>query len=122
VEELCYETLYAFYNSGLLSISPGRDAARPIPFDARRNGFCLAEGAAVLMLEEAESAMARGATILGKVNGYGSAFDCQPRQNAEAEVKPAATAVARADCVGRCRTGSSGHRCDKQFGQWSSVG
>jgi 3-oxoacyl-[acyl-carrier-protein] synthase II len=48
------------------------------------------------MLEEAESAMARGATILGKVNGHGSAFDCQQRQNAEAEVKPAATAVARA--------------------------
>lgn len=96
VEELCFETLYTFYKSGLLCISPGMQAARPIPFDARRNGFCLGEGAALLMLEEAESASARGATILGELKGYGSAFNSQQRPNQKEDVESAAATMARA--------------------------
>ena len=46
-----------------------------MPFDARREGFVIAEVAGVLILEEYERALARGANILGEIVGYGTTSD-----------------------------------------------
>jgi len=62
--------LAAFANMTALSSS-----GRSMPFDADRDGFVMSEGAAVVVLEELESARSRGAHIYGEILGAASTAD-----------------------------------------------
>ena len=66
------------------------------PFDARRDGFVMGEGAGVLVLESEELVKERGARVLGEVRGYASTADAHHLTAPEPTGRPAATAITRA--------------------------
>jgi 3-oxoacyl-[acyl-carrier-protein] synthase II len=59
----------------LIGIMSTRDTKTPCPFDKDRDGIVLSEGCAVLVLEEIEHALKRGAHIYAEVAGYGTTHD-----------------------------------------------
>jgi 3-oxoacyl-[acyl-carrier-protein] synthase II len=65
----------AFVSSRAISTNNDEPDTASRPFDATRDGFVLAEGGAVLLLEDLEFAQARGARILAEVVGYGLSSD-----------------------------------------------
>ncbi|MFR1767074.1 MAG: beta-ketoacyl-ACP synthase II [Lachnospira sp.] len=88
-----------FVNMQALSTSENPDEAS-LPFDKRRGGFVIGEGAVALILEEYEHAKARGAKIYGEVCGYGSTCDAYhitaPHPEARGGAKAMENAMAEA--------------------------
>ncbi len=85
---------------GALSRRNDEPAKASRPFDAGRDGFVLAEGAAVLVLEDLDHARERGATIYAEVIGYGATDDAnhivQPSPGGEGAARAMGLALAEA--------------------------
>ena len=84
-----------FANMQALSLAENPDEAS-LPFDRRRSGFVMGEGAAALILEEYGHARARGARIYGEVCGYGSTCDAYHITAPHPEGRGGAQAMAEA--------------------------
>jgi 3-oxoacyl-[acyl-carrier-protein] synthase II len=78
------------------SLDAVSDSGVSRPFDARRDGFVMGEGAAVLALEDEEAASARGARVLAKVRGFGATSDAHHLTAPHPEGAGAAAAMRRA--------------------------
>jgi len=67
-----------------------------VPFDKRRDGFVLGEGAGIVVLEEYQHAVDRGATILAEVCGYSNTCDAYHITAPDAEAAGSSRAIAQA--------------------------
>ena len=83
--------------SNMQALSPSEDPnAASLPFDVRRAGFVMGEGAGVLVLEELEHAKQRGATIYAELTGYGSTCDAYHITSPDPSAAESARAIADA--------------------------
>ncbi len=91
-----------FTNMRALSLAEDPNEAS-LPFDLRRKGFVIGEGAGALILEEYEHAIARGAKIYGEICGYGSTCDAYhitaPHPEAEGSARALSQALEEAGYV-----------------------
>ena len=103
---VCRLCLEGYGSSGALSEAAGIYASRP--FDGSRDGFVLSEGACVMVLENLDEALKRGAAIYGEIAGYGSTNDAfhQTRPDRAGEVRAMKDAIKEAgldreeiDCI-----------------------
>lgn len=88
--------LSAFMNMKALSTRNEEPTRASRPFDKNRDGFVLAEGAGVVVVEELEHAKARGADILAELYGFGASGDAGHITQPDEEGTGAAKAMVRA--------------------------
>jgi 3-oxoacyl-[acyl-carrier-protein] synthase II len=88
--------LTAFFRLGALSRAPEGITLASRPFDLARDGFVMAEGAGILVLERMDHARARGARVLGELCGYGASNDATHATLPDASGDGAALAMKRA--------------------------
>ncbi len=88
--------VYAFSLLELMSKQNHDPAGAMKPFDKNRDGFALGEGAGILILEEKEHAIKRGAKIYAKIAGYGSSIDAYKITDPHPEGKGAILSMQRA--------------------------
>jgi len=97
---ICPLAVAGFNAAGALSRRNHDPKGASRPFDAQRDGFVMAEGAAVLVLERADHALARGAPILAEVAGWGATADAhhitQPAPRGEGAARAMRLALRKA--------------------------
>ncbi len=89
---ICDIALAGFNNMKALTQNPDPLSAS-VPFDARRKGFVMGEGAGILILESEECARKRGAKIYAEVSGYGNTCDAYHYTAPHPEGRNAAEAI-----------------------------
>lgn len=92
---ICKTGIAGFENMKALSSATDKTRAS-IPFDKERSGFVMGEGAGVVVLEDLEHAIARGAKIYAEVIGYGASSDAYHITSPEPEGEGGARAMQRA--------------------------
>ena len=90
---ICPIGIAGFNSARALSTNNDNPSKASRPFDAERDGFVLGEGAGIIILEEEEYALKRGATILAELSGYGATSDAHHVTHPHPEGEGAAKAM-----------------------------